>query len=182
MIRPIILAAALCAMAIPAFAGEPIAPPPGWVRFCTNNPSFCDRHDPVSVPASALAAIGTVNHQVNDGILPEKLDTPEQRSDETRDWRVVMNGGLGACVEYSLSKELILSYLGIPPGAMRLAVVHRAQDAPTMNHMVLLVRVAGTDMVLDSLTPAIWRVDQEQWDSIIEQDNTGPNGLAWVKP
>lgn len=174
--------AILSAASVPALADTPAAAPNGWVRFCTQNASFCDRHDAASAPISMMPVLDRANRVVNDGVLPEALNTSDQRNAETRDWRVVVKGGIGACVEYSLTKEMLLSWAGIPEGAMRLAQVHRTQDAAGMFHMVLLVRVQGVEVVLDNLTPVIWPADKEQWDWIAVQDNTGANSWAWVKP
>ena len=154
------------ALTVPAFADTPVAPPAGWIRFCTSNSWFCQSHGKEAISDTGVMTIlRIINQAVNGDIEPEPLFTAEERRAETRNWRLVMPGDLGACVEYALFKEAFLIWAGIPREALTLAIVFRPQDRD-IYHMVLLVRVGGNNLVLDSLTPIIWRADQEQWDWI----------------
>jgi predicted transglutaminase-like cysteine proteinase len=120
--------------------------------------SFCTAPIASAAKPSDMAAIMRVNRQVNDAILPDPLATDAEKRAENGNWRVVMPGGVGGCVEYVQSKRFLLAWAGIPTGAMRMAQV-RTKDGEL--HAVLLVRVGGQTVVLDNLTRSfgrlIWR-------------------------
>lgn len=154
-----------------------VAPPHGAIRFCISNPAYCEAHDPVSAPISIMPLLQRINSAVNDGIVPGSINNADQARDESRNWRVVPFGGVGDCVEYALSKETVLSYLGVPMGAMQLAEVRTPRGEL---HAVLLVRVKGVEVVLDNLTPIIWPTESTQYDWIAVQDQT--TGFGWATP
>jgi predicted transglutaminase-like cysteine proteinase len=110
--------------------------------------SFCTAPSSAAAKLSDMAAIMRVNRQVNDAILPDPLATDAAKRAENGNWRVVMPGGVGGCVEFATTKRLLLAWAGIPTGAMRMAQV-RTKDGEL--HAVLLVRVGGQTVVLDNL-------------------------------
>jgi predicted transglutaminase-like cysteine proteinase len=156
---------------------DSVTPPSGAVRFCISNPAYCEAHEPVSVPVSIMPTLQRINSAVNDGIVPGALDTDEQKRAEILNWRVVPFGGVGDCLEYAITKMNLLSYSGVPMGAMRLAQVRTPRREL---HAVLLVRVKGIEVVLDNLTPVIWPTDSTAYEWVAVEDQT--NGWAWGKP
>jgi predicted transglutaminase-like cysteine proteinase len=165
------LAALLLATAASA---EPAAAPAGALQFCIRNPSFCTSPTAAAAKLSDMAAIMRVNRQVNGAILPDPLATDAAKRAENGNWRVVMPGGVGGCVEFVQTKRALLAWAGIPTGAMRMAQV-RTKDGEF--HAVLLVRVGGQTVVLDNLTPVIWPIDLARLDVVAVQD-----GWGWVTP
>lgn len=177
MTRALTLAAiGLCLASGLAMAGQVAPAPSGGFQFCIRNPSFCSTHAPAN--SSDMALIQLINRKVNDRILPDPLSTAERVRAENGNWRVVLPEGLGGCIEYTLTKYMLLAWGGIPVGAMRFAQV-RAPGADE-NHAVLLVRVKGVEVVLDNLTPVIWPADLTHYEWIAVQDET--NGMRWIKP
>jgi predicted transglutaminase-like cysteine proteinase len=153
-------------LATTANAGT-VTPPSGALQFCLRNNSFCDPHPVTSAPLTDMPTIMRVNRQVNDAILPDPLATDAAKRAENGNWRVVMPGGVGACVEYVQSKRFLLAWAGIPTGAMRMAQV-RTKDGEL--HAVLLVRVGAQTVVLDNMTPVVWPIDLAGLDVVAVQD------------
>lgn len=162
-------------------AGSPMQAPAGSIAFCTRNPSFCDHHERASEPVAIMDRMGMWNARVNGNIVSFSLDGADARRQETQNWRTVMPGGIGDCVEYALTKYQLLAWSGVDQGAMEFAIVHRHQDALDMNHMVLLVRVARVWVVLDCLTNAILPADDTSFDWIEMSDHTAINPWTWNK-
>ena len=174
MIRPLTIV--LCLASGLAMADTVTLAPAGGFQFCIRNPSFCGPHAPAN--STDMALLVRVNRQVNDGILPDPLSTPDRKRAENGNWRVVTPGGLGGCVEYTWTKYMLLAWGGVPQGAMRFAQVHA--PGSDEDHAVLLVRVKGVEVVLDNLTPVIWPADLTKYEWLAVQDET--NGLRWIKP
>lgn len=131
MRRALLAIALLALVAVPASAEIPTAAPAGWIRFCMSNPWFCQQHGRATVldGQEARTILQTVNQAINTDIVPAPLNTPDARRAETRNWRVVMPGDPGDCVEYALFKEAFLIWAGIPREALTLAVVHRRSQS-----------------------------------------------------
>lgn len=168
--------------ALPARADMAAQAPAGWIMFCTNNPSFCEAHAPVGAAPSMLPVISAANSAINQSIAPAPLDTDDDRRAETRNWRVVLTGGEGVCVEYALDKLFVLAALHVPLGAMRLAQVHRRGDGDGDFHMVLLVNIGGHQYVLDSLTPEIKTPEQTNYEWVAVETASQDKWWHWVKP
>jgi predicted transglutaminase-like cysteine proteinase len=128
-------------------------PPTQAVSFCQRTPALCLPSIPDDVPAARRGDVIAVNLQVNRAVF--------YRAETTDRWDLAVPGAGGDCEDYALTKMYLLLWRGIPRGAMRIAVVH-ADGMPTRrNHAVLLVRIGGTEYVLDNATPIMWPADAD---------------------
>ena len=154
--------------ALPASGGES-AIPKGWLAFCTANASFCAKSRPAELGASEREKVASVNRRVNASIVPQA----DMRKVSADYWHLTAPQGAGDCKSYALTKRLLLSWEGIPTGAMRLATAHVPGAPSGEDHVLLLVRIGGISYVLDNLTDALvpaasvpyrWRSIQREGD------------------
>jgi len=138
---------------IPAVPQNIAAPPPGTVALCLRNPSLCQHAEAATAPVSMQDEILATNVEVNKRIQSRNLeDNPYKDGADASNWQMLAPGGVGDCKDYTLTKLFLLDWLGVPRGAMRLAVVHVPGSSDKLNHAILIVRIGGTDYVLDNLT------------------------------
>lgn len=80
----------------------------------------------------------------------------------------------GDCEDYALEKRAALIRAGLPAAALAIATAY--SDA-TGHHAVLIVRLEGTDLVLDNETPWIlpWTEAPYSWRAV----QSGPSLLEW---
>jgi len=150
-----------------------LAPPIGILQLCYHNPSLCQPHTTQSARSNALDIIARTNIRVNHGIMP-KLDAATATA---TDWELVAPNGAGDCKDYTLTKLFVLSWIGVPAGAMRIAVVHVPNTPAEVSHAILIVRVADQDLVLDNLTDKIVPLSESSYGMEAVED---PQSQAWV--
>lgn len=157
----------LAAMALPiaVMAGErgvkTSAAPLAYQLFCLKNPQECKagRNNQVEHSAALMQTLTTVNNAVN-----RSLRFVSEQSD---DWKAT--GSAGDCEDFALAKRQRLVRLGVPAGALRVAMVRTRKGE---GHAVLVVRTSKGDLVLDNARPSIVRREQAgyRWISMATSD------------
>ncbi len=134
-----------------SFAG-PVLAPIGHSGFCLKYPDDCRvhgidfRHRKIALTPQRWNELNTVNREVNGEIAPEI--TPGDAV--TEKW--VIAPPAGDCKDYAITKRHELLARGWPSRALLLAEVVVPSGE---HHLILVVRLAKTDLVLDNLTPNI---------------------------
>lgn len=125
---------------VPVAAITPLA----MQAFCHQQPGECrPARDAVAEWTPRLAALlDETNAQVNMDIGP--------RADPGGRWEV--GPAFGDCNDYALTKRSRLIRLGVPPGALRLAITATRSGA---SHAILVVRTSAGDIVLDNLSGTV---------------------------
>ncbi|MFN4169161.1 MAG: transglutaminase-like cysteine peptidase [Pannonibacter phragmitetus] len=136
--------------------------PLAYQIFCLQNSKECRKaKGPKSVPYSAALAskIERVNISVNRSM--------KWRQDEGDLWKI--GGAAGDCEDFALTKRSRLIRMGIPAGALRMAVVKTRQGE---SHAVLVVRTNKGDLVLDNLKDQVVTREQSsyRWIGIASSD------------
>jgi len=123
--------------------------PVGYQIFCLTNDAHCrgGGASEVRLTEALAATLQTVNSRINRAIRP--------RNESTDVWSV--GGGSGDCEDYVLTKRAMLIGLGVPAGALRIAL---ATTRGGVGHAVLVVRTDSGDLVLDNLTSQILPTDR----------------------
>jgi predicted transglutaminase-like cysteine proteinase len=120
--------------------------PPGFVSFCMRFAAQCvtDMREPktLSLTAPLWNELEKINAVVNRAIRP-KSDLAHYGRQE---YWTIPDGGWGDCEDYALAKRKQLMDLGMPPRALRIAVVRTGMG---MDHAVLTVTTDHGDYVLD---------------------------------
>jgi predicted transglutaminase-like cysteine proteinase len=130
----------------------PVLPPIGHSRFCLKYPEDCEvhgidfRHRNIALTLQRWSELNTVNREVNRDIIPQI--TPG--SALTEQWVIAPRAG--DCKDYAITKRHELLALGWPSRALLLAEVVIPSGE---HHLILVVRLADTDLVLDNLNPNI---------------------------
>jgi predicted transglutaminase-like cysteine proteinase len=132
--------------------------PPGLAMFCMHSPRECQVAPLASLGANAIPVLRFLNSDVNAGIVYRAPERTEQHG--LNYWQVLRNGQQGACIDYVLAKRHRLIALGYPAGAFSIAILHVAGQPSDQLHAVLLARVAGQILVLDSLGDEVQRVER----------------------
>ncbi len=120
------------------------APPIAFQIFCLKYPDDCraSQDTVVDYSEATLKQLVAVNRAVNRSILP--------RRDRTDIWSIAPASG--DCDDYVMTKRHQLIRAGMPPSALRAAVVRtRGGQA----HAILVVATTQGDLVLDNLRHAI---------------------------
>jgi len=120
-------------------------PPLAYQLFCLQNPSECraSSQGTAHFDSVLLNKITRVNATINQSM--------RARSDGKLDvWTV--GATAGDCEDYALNKRHRLIALGVPSGALRMAVVKTASGE---GHAVLVVHTDNGDYVMDNLTTSI---------------------------
>ncbi|GGA36351.1 transglutaminase-like cysteine peptidase [Pelagibacterium lentulum] len=122
----------------------PTAAPVGLQVFCLGNAHHCTSSNVsvVEMSQDLMAMLNRVNGSVNRSIRP--------RVRSTQVWE--LGARSGDCKDYSLNKRAQLVALGVPAGALRIAIGYTARGE---GHAVLVVRTSAGDLVLDNLTNQI---------------------------
>jgi predicted transglutaminase-like cysteine proteinase len=124
----------------------------GHSRFCLKYPDDCMvhgidfRHRNIALTLQRWTELNTINREVNRDIVPEI--TPGDGI--TEEW--VIAPRRGDCKDYAITKRHKLLARGWPSRALLLAEVVVPSGE---HHLILVVRLAETDLVLDNLTPNI---------------------------
>lgn len=132
---------------------EVVGRPAPYADFCRRHPEQCDlsgdgvvEHDP-----RLMATLASVNAAVNREVR-FVLDKLQHNAEEY--WALPASGR-GDCEDEALEKRRRLAALGLPRGALRLALVmHRKRLSA---HAVLTVETSRGTYILDSLTDEVLR-------------------------
>jgi predicted transglutaminase-like cysteine proteinase len=130
----------------------PVLPPIGHSRFCLKYPADCAvhgidfRHRTIALTQQRWNELNSVNREVNRDIVPAMTAGDAL----TEDW--VIAPPAGDCKDYAITKRHKLLARGWPSRALLLAEVVVPSGE---HHLILVVRLAETDLVLDNLTPNI---------------------------
>jgi predicted transglutaminase-like cysteine proteinase len=130
----------------------PVLAPMGHSRFCLKYPDDCAvhgidfRHRNLALTSQRWSELNSVNREVNRDIVPEIT----VGDGTTEKW--VIAPPAGDCKDYAITKRHQLLALGWPSRALLLAEVVVPSGE---HHLILVVRVAETDLVLDNLSANI---------------------------
>lgn len=125
-----------------------VAAPDAFVSACARYTWLCAQNLPrADAPKGAelLELIRSVNSKVNNAVRP--LTDAENYG--TVEYWTLPGNGYGDCEDYALEKYRRLLDAGLGGDDMRITIV---LDRNRDNHVVLIVRHEGADLVLDSLT------------------------------
>ena len=159
-------------LALPTWAQTPLPfttqhglAPMNSVIFCRKYPADCR----VSAPSGAQtrAQLESVNRAVNAAITGDLQKVGRPGIDP---W--LLSPPTGNCADYAVTKRHALLALGWGSADLILATV---TGATIGGHVVLIVRTASENVVLDSLRPDIVSVTKTPYDWIEIQDSTNPN-------
>ncbi|WP_430512961.1 transglutaminase-like cysteine peptidase [Pannonibacter phragmitetus] len=136
--------------------------PLAYQIFCLRNSTECRKtKGATSVPyTAALAAkVQRVNLSVNRSM--------KWTQDEREVWKI--GGTAGDCEDFALTKRSRLIRMGIPAGALRMAVVKTRNGE---GHAVLVVRTSKGDLVLDNTKDEVVTREQTnyRWLAIASSD------------
>lgn len=141
--------------------GGPVVGPRGWADWCDVNAGLCERGEPslVVLDAATAAVIERVFHAVR-GRITAAEDPPGQDI-----WRVVEGQGTGDCEDYALTWREALVALGLPRGALDIAVVETERGEI---HAVLAVQTDRNTLILDNrhTMPRAWTTLPYRWLAI----------------
>lgn len=135
--------------------------------FCASNPRECVAHRDATVrwTDDLAAKLQTVNQQVNAAIRPQ--------ANPRGGWKI--NPSAGDCNDYALTKRSRLIALGVPGGALRLAVTATRRGE---KHLVLIVKTTSGDVVLDNLSRHVKTLGETGYRL---HAVSGPNPKRWTR-
>lgn len=147
--------------------GPAITPLPMQL-FCRKWPAECRSSGTVSAQwtPDLAAQLAVVNRAVNQSIRP--------LADPGETWEI--NPVWGDCNDFALTKRSRLIALGVPAGALRIAVTTTSGGAA---HAILVVRTSAGDYVLDNLSNDLRTLRQSGY--AIRMISTA-NPLRWARP
>ncbi len=129
----------------------PVLPPIGHSWFCVQYPDDCRVHGTdfrrrnIRLTPQRWKELNSINSKINHQIIPENTI-----GYGTTDWIIAPYSG--DCKSYAITKRHELLARGWPSRALLLAEVTLPNGE---DHLVLLVRMAGIDLVLDNLDTRI---------------------------
>lgn len=175
-----IVASCCVAMACPQAAmsedKDPIMAPLAFVAFCSKMPAECERRGSVlaevEITPPLRETLHAVNRSVNADIQP---DESVSNVAGTQDWSI--SPARGDCNDYAVTKRHALISRGLPTSAVRLAAVVTADG---QDHMIVVVKAKGGDLVLDNLIPDV--VPLSRTGYLLVKEQSGPDPKVWVKP
>lgn len=145
--------------------GFTLAPLP-FVKFCMQQASECQPAAGSPEPtAEMLARMIAINREVNRSISPMRKPTPPLLTS----WTIAPDAG--DCNDYAVTKRHRMIAAGWPSSHVLLAAVATSEG---QGHLVVVVRTAEGDLVLDNLTDAIRRWDKTSFDWIALQSQEDP--------
>jgi predicted transglutaminase-like cysteine proteinase len=156
----------------------PVLPPIGHAGFCLKYPDDCAvhgidfRHRKIALTPQRWSELNSVNRDVNGAIIPEI--TPGDAV--TEEW--VIAPPAGDCKDYAITKRHELLARGWPSRALLLAEVIVPSGE---HHLILVVRLAETDLVLDNLTPDIRTVAMTYHEYHWVRMETPRNPKFWAR-
>jgi predicted transglutaminase-like cysteine proteinase len=155
--------------------GGPVLAPFEHVRFCLKNPSECATNaagsDAIELNDATARALARVNARVNASIAPERKAVAYSA---TSGWSIAPASG--DCNDYAVTKRHRLMQMGMPAGALLLAVVRTESGE---GHLVLVVRTDKGDLVLDNLYGTIRPWFETDYEWVSRQSSENPR--RWVQ-
>jgi len=149
--------------------------PSGYISFCLRFPDQCATTPGaparVALTPDVWAMLRKVNDAVNDSIWPEDDERHYGRAEY---WNIPTDG-YGDCEDYALTKRKQLISLGLPIGALRLAVVITGDGG---RHAVLTVVTDKGDFVLDNMKNEVLSWNRTGLTWVERQDPS--TQLGWV--
>ena len=135
---------ALPTMTTATATAETTLPPFAFIKYCIASPDDCANSEITAITPRMVKQLRIVNDRVNRTMryMPDPKGTDIWQDD----------GIEGDCEDYALAKRRQLIRLGWPPNLLRIAI-GRTLDG--IGHAVLVAKVGGLDLVLDSINPAI---------------------------
>ncbi|WP_420103468.1 transglutaminase-like cysteine peptidase [Bosea sp. (in: a-proteobacteria)] len=145
--------------------GYTLAPLP-FVKFCMQQAPECQPATGSQEPTDEmLARMVEINREVNRSITPMRKPTQPLLTS----WTIAPEAG--DCNDYAVTKRHRLIAAGWPSSHVLLAAVATPEG---QGHLVVVVRTAEEDLVLDNLTDAIRRWDKTSFDWISMQSEEDP--------
>ena len=135
--------------------------------FCASNPRECVAHRATTAQWNddLFATLHAVNTQVNAAIRPQ--------ANPRGGWKV--NPASGDCNDYALTKRSRLIAMGVPAGALRLAVTATRRGE---KHLILIVKTTSGDVVLDNLSRTVKTLRDSGYPIIAM---SGANPKRWTR-
>ncbi|MGW8134929.1 transglutaminase-like cysteine peptidase [Sphingomonas zeae] len=152
---------------MPLLVGETVVAPDVTVTAPARGPA------PAEPDRNADKLLDSVNKLVN-GRVRQRPDMQIYATAEHWTRSGLGNGAQGDCEDLAIEKRYQLIAQGFDSKRLSFAVVYSRQ---TKLHTVLIARTAEGDMVLDSDTPWVRRVDQTDYSWISVQ--SPENGMRW---
>ncbi|HEX2255828.1 MAG TPA: transglutaminase-like cysteine peptidase [Afifellaceae bacterium] len=126
------------------------APPPGAVGLCSRLPWACDSRG--TGRRYSDQALFSLAHTINRRVNREIGGQSDLKTYGVVEWWALPVNGKGDCEDYALLKMKRLIEAGVPASTLALAVV--VGPMPDV-HVVLVMRTARGDLVLDNRTSRI---------------------------
>jgi predicted transglutaminase-like cysteine proteinase len=147
----------------------PALAPLAFVSFCMRHQADCDAASSSDAGQRSMAELRAINSAVNADIKPVRKPTEPLRAH----WSV--ESGAGDCNDYAVTKRHRLLAAGWHTSRLRLAVTVTQGG---VGHLVLVVRMAHGDVVLDNLRDEVtnWADLPYEWVSM--QSDANPR--FWV--
>ncbi|PRD43457.1 transglutaminase [Phyllobacterium phragmitis] len=154
-------------------AGGATSIPYGHMEFCQRNPGQCGAHrvlHPVAMTSARWKKLQRVNRSVNAAIKPKSdFDIYGKR-----DYWTLPTKGMGDCEDYVLLKRAKLLASGFSASQLLITMVRNGGEA----HIVLTVRTANGDFILDNLRNEILPVEKTGYHYVKMQAEN--NSGRWV--
>ncbi len=151
--------------------GFPSFAPMGHVRFCLQHVEDCKIHGndfrrrTIALTSERWTELMQVNREVNRDIIPQ----PDEVGVAGEMWSV--HPKVGACYDYAVTKRHYLLARGWPSSALLLSEVVTLWGE---HHLVLVVRLAQGNVVLDNLDSNIRTVEMVRYQWVRIQSKSNP--------
>jgi predicted transglutaminase-like cysteine proteinase len=156
----------------------PTVAPMASTRFCLQYPADCEvrrmafRPKPLRLTEDRWSQLVTVNRDVNRQITPQR----NEGGVLAEEWLV--SPKYGDCNDYAVTKRHELLALGWPSRALLLSEVVTSWGE---HHLVLVVRTAGGDVVLDNLNANVYPVSKARYEWVRVQSPGNPKFWSTVQ-
>jgi predicted transglutaminase-like cysteine proteinase len=153
--------------------GMTVDAPRGFAEMCARDPVLCERGASTATDSEAdsraeFRLAGKINGLVNRRVR-QRSDLDTFGSAEFWSPSGIAKGAQGDCEDIALEKRNLLLQAGFDPARLSLAVVYHRRVGL---HTVLVARIEGRDLVLDSREPRvrIWHKTPYVWVSLEQAD------------
>jgi predicted transglutaminase-like cysteine proteinase len=150
---------------------KPTLAPVAFIRFCSRYPDDCKTNStdlsraPVQLTKAKWAELTKINRDVNRAIKPEE----NLGGVAAEEWLVAPRHG--DCNDYAVTKRHELLERGWPSHSLLLTEVVVASGE---HHLVVIVRTAEDDFVLDNLRQDVRPVSEIQYELVRAQQTENP--------
>jgi predicted transglutaminase-like cysteine proteinase len=150
-----------------------VLPPFGHTFFCLRYPQECQvtGSNSFQITESRLAELESINRSVNQVIVPKA--TEDAASDH---WRLFPRAG--DCNDYAVSKRHLLLREGWPSSRLLLAEVTIRSGE---HHLILIVKAAAANLVLDNLKSGVVRTDDVRKDYVWDRVESPNDPRLWKR-